>query len=67
MRNLQRVPDGFKISDFDNCVLPVISAMVEYHPIMDRARQVGLWVMTPTAEYPLVSSAEYSRYPSAEK
>ena len=41
VRQLQRVPDGFKISDFDNCVLPVVSAMVAYHPFMDKARQVG--------------------------
>ena len=43
VRQLQRVPDGFKISDFDNCVLPVVSAMVAYHHFMDKARQVGSW------------------------
>ena len=40
VRKLQRLPDGFKISDYDNCVLPVVSAMVAYHPYMSKARQV---------------------------
>ena len=44
VQKLQRVPDGFKISDFDNCVLPVIAAMVAYHPIMDRSRQVSVFI-----------------------
>ncbi|XP_076458884.1 tuberin-like isoform X2 [Babylonia areolata] len=39
MRKLQRVPDGFKISDYDNCVLPVVSAMVAYHPIMQKTHE----------------------------
>ncbi|XP_070184862.1 tuberin-like isoform X2 [Littorina saxatilis] len=42
VRYLHRVPDGFKISDFDNCVLPVISAMVAFHPFMDRMRQLDM-------------------------
>ena len=41
VRKLQRVPIDFKNCDFDNCVLPVVSAFMAYHPFIDKDRQVS--------------------------
>ncbi|XP_025084814.1 tuberin-like isoform X2 [Pomacea canaliculata] len=51
-RQLHNVPEGFKRSDLDNCLLPVIAAMVTYHQFLDKNKQ---YEVVKCLEFGLVS------------